>query len=74
MILSIGKGKDTPYTNNKGEVYVKQGPDKRRVTDNNEILRLFASAGNILTEDGLLTLGGLMYFGKNPRVTARPSI
>ena len=115
MILSIGKGKDTPYTNNKGEVYVKQGPDKRRVTDNNEILRLFASSGNfqadqqgvprtsisdidtfaleeyfqrslgksiddlglplekalqnlnILTQDGLLSLGGLMYFGKNPQ-------
>lgn len=115
MVVSIPKGSDTPYTNNKGEVYVKQGPDKRRVTDNNEILRLFADSSNfqpdrqpvsktsindidskalddyfmrslgksgdelglplnkalenlnLLNEDGRLTLGGLMYFGKNPQ-------
>lgn len=115
MVISVPKGIDTPYTNNKGEVYVKQGPDKRRVTDNNEILRLFADANNyqpdrqpisktsiadidnkdlddffqrslgksaedlglplnkalenlnILNDDGRLTLGGLMYFGKNPQ-------
>lgn len=41
MIVSVAKGDDAPYTNNKGEIYVKQGPDKRRVSDNNEILRLF---------------------------------
>lgn len=28
MIISITKGADAPYTNNKGEIYVKQGPDK----------------------------------------------
>lgn len=115
MVVSVPKGVDAPYTNNKGEVYVKQGPDKRRVTDNNEILRLFADSSNfqpdrqpvsktsiedidskaldeyfqrslgksaddlglpmnkalenlnILNEDGRLTLGGLMYFGKNPQ-------
>ncbi len=115
MIVSIEKGRDTPYTNNKREVYVKQGPDKRRVTDNNEILRLFTLSGNyqadqqgvprtsisdidffsleeffqrslgksiddlglplemalqnlnILNHDGSLTLGGLMFFGKNPQ-------
>lgn len=115
MVVSVSKGVDAPYTNNKGEVYVKQGPDKRRVTDNNEILRLFADSSNyqpdrqpvsktsisdidnkdlddfflrslgktaedlglplnkalenlnILNDDGRLTLGGLMYFGKNPQ-------
>ncbi len=46
MIVSVCRGISTPYTNNKGEVYVKQGPDKRRVTDANEMLRLFAQSGN----------------------------
>ncbi len=115
MIVSVPKGTDAPYTNNKGEIYVKQGCDKRRVTDNNEILRLFANSGTfqpdrqsirgssindidsfaiadffertlqktpdnlgiplekalqnlfILDEEGQLTLGGLMFFGKQPQ-------
>lgn len=46
MVITIGRGIATPYTNNRGEVYVKQGPDKRRVTDANEMLRLFAQSGN----------------------------
>lgn len=41
MVVDIRKGKDAPYKNYKGEMYVKQGPDKRRVTDNQEILRMF---------------------------------
>ena len=41
MTVEVGKGLDAPYKNYKGEIYVKQGPDKRRVTDNLEILRLF---------------------------------
>lgn len=41
ITVEVGKGMDAPYKNYKGEIYVKQGPDKRRVTDNLEILRLF---------------------------------
>lgn len=41
MMIEVKKGFEAPYKNNKGEIYVKQGPDKRRVTDNFEILRLF---------------------------------
>ncbi|MDE6795038.1 MAG: putative DNA binding domain-containing protein, partial [Muribaculaceae bacterium] len=115
MIITVPKGWDAPYTNKKGEIYVKQGCDKRRVTDNNEILRLFANSGTfqpdrqsirgtsindidtfaleeffertlhkspddlglplkkalqnlfILDEEEQLTLGGLMYFGKQPQ-------
>lgn len=115
MIITVPKGCDAPYTNKKGEIYVKQGCDKRRVTDNNEILRLFANSGTsqpdrqsirgtsindidtfaleeffertlqksteelglplkkalqnlfILDEEEQLTLGGLMYFGKQPQ-------
>lgn len=115
MIVSVNRGIFPPYTNNRGEVYVKQGPDKRRVTDANEMLRLFAQSGNyqpdrqpvsgtsindldryaleefferslgtsadslgiplekalknlfILDESGEVSLGGLMFFGKNPQ-------
>lgn len=41
MTVTVGKGMEAPYKNQKGEIYVKQGPDKRRVTDNQELLRLF---------------------------------
>lgn len=115
MLATVPKGVDAPYLNNRGELYVKQGPDKRRVTDNNEVLRLFARSSNfqpdrqpvlmtsiadidskaldeyflrslgrsandlgvplntalqnlnLLDGEGMLTLGGLMFFGKNPQ-------
>ncbi len=115
MVVTVPKGTDAPYTNNRGELYVKQGPDKRRVTDNNEILRLLSNSNNfqpdrqpvfktsvsdldskaldeffqrslgktsdnlglpltkalenlnLLNDDGRLTLGGLMFFAKNPQ-------
>lgn len=115
MIITVKRGIAPPYTNNRGEVYVKQGPDKRRVTDANEMLRLFAQSGNyqpdrqpisgtsindldqyaleeffertlgsspdkfgitlekalqnlfILDENGEVSLGGLMFFGKKPQ-------
>ena len=41
MTVEVSKGLEAPYKNKKGEIYVKQGPDKRRVTDNLELLRLF---------------------------------
>lgn len=41
MTVEVAKGMQAPYKNQKGEIYVKQGADKRRVTDNMELLRLF---------------------------------
>ena len=41
MTVEVAKGLEKPYKNQKGEIYVKRGPDKRRVTDNLELLRLF---------------------------------
>ena len=45
MTVSVESGKAKPYKNFRGEIFVKQGPDKRRVTDNQEILRLFYESG-----------------------------
>jgi predicted HTH transcriptional regulator len=33
-----------PYKDLQGQIFIKQGPDKRRVTENTEILRLFAGS------------------------------
>ena len=46
MTVEVEKGMEAPYKNQKGEIYVKQGPDKRRVTDNLELLRLFYNSSS----------------------------
>ena len=46
MIVEVERGLEAPYKNTKGEIYVKQGPDKRRVTDNLELLKLFYNSSN----------------------------
>ena len=39
-------GKNKPYKNLNGEIWVKQGADKRRITENSEILALFQDSGS----------------------------
>lgn len=46
MVVEVEKGLEAPYKNLKGEIFVKQGPDKRRVTDNIELLRLFYNSSS----------------------------
>ena len=41
LVATIQEGKFKPYKDLKGQIWVKQGADKRRVTDNAEILSLF---------------------------------
>lgn len=38
LVCSIEEGKNKPYKNLNGEIWVKQGADKRRITENAEIL------------------------------------
>ena len=38
LVCSVEQGKNKPYKNLNGEIWVKQGADKRRVTENTEIL------------------------------------
>lgn len=51
LVLSIPEGTNKPYKDPKGSVYVKQGSDKRRVTDNNELRRLFQVSGNLTADE-----------------------
>lgn len=113
LIIYVREGVNKPYKNTKQVVWIKQGSDNRRVTDNFEMLRLFQSGGNLLADEmevlntsikdvdedkvrayflkvdsdfetmdltfdqalkninvirnGQLTLGGLLFFGKNPQ-------
>ena len=114
LIVYVEEGIAKPYKDNNGTIWVKQGADKRKLTDNNEIMRLFqqsrmiyvdemtvadTSAADIdkdkltnyvkrllqnhdeneiilnnglfqnlkIIKDSKLTLGGLLFFGKEPQ-------
>lgn len=45
LVCHVKEGKNKPYKTNNGEIWVKQGQDKRRVTENSEILELFQNSG-----------------------------
>ena len=45
LVCSIEEGKNKPYKNLNGVIWVKQGADKRRITENTEILALFQDSG-----------------------------
>lgn len=45
LVATVQRGRNKPYKDLSGTIWVKQGADKRRVTDNGEILSLFQEAG-----------------------------
>ena len=45
LVCTVNEGRNKPYKNLQGEIWVKQGADKRRITENAEILGLFQSSG-----------------------------
>lgn len=51
LIVHIKEGINKPYKTAKGEIYVKQGSNKRLITDNAEIMRLFQHSGNLLADE-----------------------
>jgi predicted HTH transcriptional regulator len=51
LAAHIKEGTNKPYKTAKGEIYVKQGANKRLLTDNNEILRLFEQGGFIQADE-----------------------
>ncbi len=46
LVCSISEGRNKPYKTLNGEIWVKQGADKRRITENSEILALFQDSGS----------------------------
>jgi len=117
LVCYVAEGKNKPYKDLSGNIFVKQGADKRRVTDNTEILSMFQQSGtyyperekvtdsgwddmdekavnryleklvnrdlhsygdltaqkkiltnlHILSKDAEMTMGGLLFFGRNPQ-------
>jgi ATP-dependent DNA helicase RecG len=51
LIVHINEGINKPYKTAQGEIYVKQGSNKRLLTDNAEIMRLFQYSGNLLADE-----------------------
>ncbi|MDR0938186.1 MAG: putative DNA binding domain-containing protein [Mediterranea sp.] len=51
LVIRIQEGINKPYKTAKGEIYVKQGSNKRLLTDNPEIMRLFQNSGNLLVDE-----------------------
>ena len=45
MVVNVSEGISKPYMDNNGAIWVKNGPDKRKVTSREEIQRMFQSAG-----------------------------
>ncbi len=51
LIVYIDEGINKPYKDLKRDVWVKQSSDKRRVTDNAEMLRLFQQGSHLLADE-----------------------
>lgn len=51
LVVHIPEGPNKPYKDKNGTIWVKQGSDKRKLTDNAEIMRLFQSSGNLLADE-----------------------
>lgn len=51
LVVYIDEGTNKPYKDNSGAIWVKQGADKRRLIDNNEIMRLFQQSGKVYIDE-----------------------
>ena len=54
LVCNIADGRNKPYKNLQGEIWVKQGADKRRITENAEILALFQASGVYRPEEDVI--------------------
>ena len=46
IIATVPEGKNKPYHDNKGVIWVKNGADKRKVFDNSELAEMMSECGN----------------------------
>lgn len=51
LIVNVLRGRNKPYKDLSGSIWVKQGADKRRITENSEILGLFQDAGEFYPDE-----------------------
>lgn len=55
LIVHVSEGISKPYKDKDGAIWVKQGTDKRRVTDNNEQIRLFQQSGLLYMDEMIIS-------------------
>jgi predicted HTH transcriptional regulator len=51
VIANIEEGLSKPYKDSSGNIYLKNGADKRKVTSNDEIARLLREGGTLFAEE-----------------------
>lgn len=51
LVIHIQEGINKPYKTAKGEIFIKQGANKRLLTDNAEIMRLFQHSANLFADE-----------------------
>ena len=51
LVVYVNEGTNKPYKDNGGTIWMKQGADKRKLIDNNEIMRLFQQSSNLLADE-----------------------
>ena len=51
LVVNVQEGINKPYKTSRGEIYVKQGSNKRLLTDNSEIMRLFQQSSNLFADE-----------------------
>ncbi len=54
LIVYVPEGIAKPYKDNHGAIFVKQGADKRRLTDNNEQIRLLQQSGMLYVDEWIV--------------------
>ena len=54
LVVSVEEGVAKPYKDKNGTIWVKQGSDKRKLTDNNEQIRLFQQNGLLFADEMII--------------------
>lgn len=51
LVVNVDEGIDKPYKDLSGNIWIKQGGDKRRVVENSEMLALFQESGSFRPDE-----------------------
>ncbi len=51
LVVTVSEGISKPYKDKNGAIWIKQGSDKRKLTDNNEQIRLFQQSGSLYIDE-----------------------
>lgn len=65
LVASVEEGTSKPYKDKNGTIWVKQGGDKRKLTDNSEQIRLFQQNGLLFADEMIVPNTSLTDIDKN---------